>query len=101
MRRNYQNHTSTHRRVYSEAFKRKVVSDILDGLYSPWRAREIYKIGGNMTIYKWLVRYNPQNVFADQGGKMKKSDKASIVDLKSRVRYLEQIVSDLTIEPSA
>ena len=85
-------------RRYSEAFKRKVVSDINEGLYSAWRAMQIYNIGGKMTVYKWLARYDPRNVFAVRGVKMKDFEKTSSVDLKSRIRYLEQIVSDLTIE---
>jgi len=84
--------------VYSEAFKRKVVSDIQEGLYSPWRAREIYKIGGKMTVYKWLERYDPSRVQTHKAVKMKNSNKENNADLKSRIRYLEQIVSDLTIE---
>jgi len=83
---------------YSEAFKRKVVSDIQEGLYSPWRAREIYRIGGKMTVYKWLERYDPSRALTYKAGRMKDSNKENITDLKSRIRYLEQIVSDLTIE---
>jgi len=59
---------------------------------------QIYKIGGKNTVYKWLAKYNPSNVIAQGGGKMKDSEKSSSVDLHSRIRYLEQIVSDLTIE---
>ena len=90
--------SSRKNRRYSEAFKRKVVSDINEGLYSAWRAMQIYKIGGKNTVYKWLAKYNPSNVIAARGGKMRNFEKESSVDLKSRIRYLEQIVSDLTIE---
>ena len=85
-------------RRYSDAFKRKVVSDINKGIYTANRAAQIYKIGGNMTVYKWLAKYSPDNVFAHKGANMKKNKKNSAVDLESRIRYLEQIVSDLTIE---
>ena len=90
--------SSRKNRCYSDAFKRKVVSDVNEGLYSAWRAMQIYKIGGKNTVYKWLAKYNPSNVIAQGGGKMKDSEKSSSVDLHSRIRYLEQIVSDLTIE---
>ena len=83
---------------YSDAFKRKVVSDVNEGLYSAWRAMQIYKIGGKNTVYKWLAKYDPSNMFSTRGNKMKDSEKKSAVDLQARVRYLEQIVSDLTIE---
>ena len=96
--RNYSQGSGKKTRRYSEAFKRKVVSDVNEGLYSVWRAMQIYKIGGNNTIYKWLVKYDPSNVISGGGGKMKNSKSKSPVDLQSRIRYLEQIVSDLTIE---
>ena len=83
---------------YSDAFKRKVVSDVNEGLYSAWRAMQIYNIGGKNTVYKWLAKYDPSNMFSTRGNKMKDSEKKSAVDLQARVRYLEQIVSDLTIE---
>jgi len=59
---------------------------------------QIYKIGGNNTVYKWLAKYNSSIVFATGGVKVKNSNKVSSVDLQSRIRYLEQIVSDLNIE---
>ena len=98
MKREYLHRASRKSRRYSEAFKRKVVSDVNEGLYSAWRAMQIYKIGGRTTVYKWLAKYDPRNVITVRGGKMKDSEKTSSVDLKSRIRYLEQIVSDLTIE---
>ena len=85
-------------RRYSDAFKRKVVSDIQSGLYSANRALSIYKIGGTMTVYNWLAKYDSNNVFAHRGNKMKNSKKGTVVDLQSRIRYLEEIVSDLNIE---
>ena len=59
---------------------------------------KISNIGGKMTVYKWLSKYDSSNMFSTRGNKMKYSEKKSPVDLQARVRYLEQIVSDLTIE---
>ncbi|MCK4358836.1 MAG: transposase, partial [Candidatus Cloacimonetes bacterium] len=59
MQRKYHQDSSKKSKRYSEAFKRKVISDIQDGIYSPWRAMQIYGIGGKMTIYKWIAKYNP------------------------------------------
>ena len=98
MKRKYVQRASRKSRRYSDAFKRKVVSDINEGLYSACRAMQIYDIGGKMTVYKWLAKYDPSNIFFTRGNKMKDSTKKSPVDLQARVRYLEQIVSDLTIE---
>ena len=74
-------------RRYSDAFKRKVVSDIHNGLYSANRALEIYKIGGTMTVYNWLAKYDPSNVLVHRGDKMKNTKKETVVDMKSRIRY--------------
>ncbi len=82
--------------VYSEVFKRKVVRDIEEGKYGVSQAMSIYGIGGSMTVYKWLSRYGTMN---QAGGNMVSADESKKTeDLKSRIRYLEKIVSDLTIE---
>ena len=99
-RKNHQGSSKKSKR-YSEAFKRKVISDIQDGIYSPWRAMQIYGIGGKMTIYKWLLRYDPNHSgqLSEESryiGMKKKGD--SILHLKERIRYLEKLVSDLSIE---
>ena len=82
--------------VYSEVFKRKVVRDIEEGKYGVYQAMSIYSIGGKMTVYKWLSQYGTKN---QEGGNMVSPDESKKTeDLKSRIRYLEKIVSDLTIE---
>lgn len=84
---------------YSEAFKRKVIQDIISGIYTANQAQKVYNIGGNTTIYKWLAHYGVKSYNDQRGVKMsKKTDKVTIVDLQSRIRYLEQVVSDLMIE---
>lgn len=83
---------------YSEAFKRKVVSDINQGLYSVLGAMRKYQIGGNMTVYKWLAKYNSAHKMTSRGSSMEKKEKSSGRDLYARIRHLEQVVSDLSIE---
>lgn len=83
---------------YSEAFKRKVVSDINQGLYSVLGAMRKYQIGGHMTVYKWLAKYNSVHKIDRRGKNMKKTEKSSGTDLYARIRHLEQVVSDLSIE---
>jgi transposase-like protein len=98
MKSKYSQRLSMKSRRYSDAFKRKVISDIQKGLYSPWRAMQIYRIGGKNTVYKWLAKYAPDSVFITRGDSMKKKKDVSTVDLQTRIRYLEQVVSDLSIE---
>ena len=83
---------------YSEAFKRKVVDDVESGLYSANQAQKVYKIGGNNTIYKWVARYGLKGSIVSKGGKMKKPINDQSLDLHSRIRYLEKVISDLSIE---
>jgi len=83
---------------YSEAFKRKVVSDINQGLYSVLGAMRKYHICGHMTVYKWLAKYNSVHKMNRRGKSMKKTEKSSGMDLYVRIRHLEQVVSDLSIE---
>jgi len=86
---------------YNEVFKRKVVSDINHGLYTVQEAMRKYDIRGKMTIYKWVAKYKEANTIVPGGVKMNnkpKSYKSLNTEMNSRIRYLEQIVSDLTIE---
>ena len=98
MKSKYSQRSSIKSRRYSDAFKRKVVSDIHEGLYSPWRAMQIYGIGGKNTVYKWLAKYGSDNVFTIRGDGMRKKKEVFTVDLQTRIRYLEQVISDLSIE---
>ena len=83
---------------YSEAFKRQVVSDINQGLYSVLGAMRRYQIGGNMTVYKWLAKYNTAPKMSCGGSKMKKNGQSPGTDFHTRIRQLEQVISDLSIE---
>lgn len=47
-------------RYYSSTFKEQVLSRILSGEFSVYEASVHYRIGGNMTIYRWLHKYAPE-----------------------------------------
>ena len=44
-------------RYYSLSFKERVVLEVLNGQLSAEGARKKYKIGGKMTVYRWLSAY--------------------------------------------
>ncbi|MFO7703061.1 MAG: hypothetical protein R6V37_08770 [Psychroflexus maritimus] len=44
-------------KTYDEAFKRKVVLEVLSGSITKEEARRRYKIGGNSTILDWMRSY--------------------------------------------
>lgn len=89
------------REHYSEVFKRKVVSDINQGLYTIQEAMRKYGIGGKTTVYKWVAKYKETKTIVPRGvnmSKKQKNNKSLNAEMNSRIRYLEQAVSDLTIE---
>lgn len=91
--------TSVNKNVrYSEAFKRKVVAEINQGFYSVLGAMRKYRIGGKMTVYKWLAKYNPDDEVVRGANKKNKKNKSATTDLHVRIRNLEMLVSDLSIE---
>lgn len=44
-------------KVYKEAFKRKVVLEVLSGSITKEEARRRYKIGGKSTVLDWMRSY--------------------------------------------
>lgn len=78
-------------RRYSEALKRQVVEDIEKGSLSTKEAMEWYDVPWRRTIDRWREHY----------GKNKGRTKVVRIFMKSeqeRIRELEKLVSDLTIE---
>ena len=47
------------RPYYSETFKRQLAKRVLSGELSVMEASRQYQIGGKMTIYRWLRKYEP------------------------------------------
>ena len=43
--------------IYSDVFKRKVVSEIEKGIFTKHSARLHYDISGKMTVYRWCEKY--------------------------------------------
>lgn len=84
--------------LYSEAFKRKVVSEINHGIYTVLEAMRKYNIGGKMTIYNWLVKYNLNSKSGYGGNRMSKKKNTTTDEAYTRIRNLEKLVSDLSIE---
>lgn len=45
------------KKTYSESFKISVVNEVLLGKKSAYEIRQEYKIGGKMTVYRWISKY--------------------------------------------
>jgi transposase len=86
---------------YSEAFKRKVVSEVENGALSREAARRKYGIGGGSTVDRWCRKYGN---FERLGVKLtvqssKERDETKV--LKERVRQLEAALADEKLKSMA
>lgn len=51
---------------YTKEFKEQVVKDIESGRYkSADQVKKLFKIGGSMTVYKWIAKYGKNSNFVD------------------------------------
>lgn len=78
---------------YSDSFVHEVVSRVRSGEFSAHKARQIYGIGGKMTVYRWLERCNYQ---AKEGSRYKMANKKKL--LKEPNRDLELESAQLRLE---
>lgn len=89
------------RREYSEAFKRKVVSEVESGSLSREAARRKYGIGGGATVDRWCRKYGH---FERLGVRLtvqssKERDETKV--LRERVRQLEVALADEKLKSMA
>ena len=84
------------RRVYSEEFKRKVVSEFEKGVLSVRQLARSYDIS-NVVIYRWIYKYshyNKKNVVVVE---MKNSQSKKLEALEQKVKELERMVGQKQI----
>ena len=77
--------------IYSECFKRQVVTDLESGRFASMQAaRTHYGIGGSSTVNKWMRRYG-RNELLPKVVRVEKPDEADrCLQLKRRVEELER-----------
>lgn len=68
-------------KLYSTAFKQKVVSEIENGKLNISQARSVYSIGGGETIQKWIKKF----------GKLHLLNKVIHIEMKDEVSKLKQL----------
>ncbi len=86
--------------VYSEVFKRKVVSEIEKGIFTRSGARQHYGISGKMTVYHWCEKYgnslplklNSKVKFMKQTSKQAQTAKE--LEQAERIKGLERALVD-------
>ena len=75
---------------YSDAFKRKVVEEVLSGEICKEEARRKYGIGGSTTVLKWIRKFEgsrPKNLFMSE--KKEKTVEQLKLELEQLKRQLE------------
>lgn len=83
---------------YSEAFKRQVVEEYESGV-SMNQLKRKYKIGGSMTIHKWIRKYSNLGFRHTKGSSQDSEEKQAdtVKKLRMKIELLEKAVADLTL----
>lgn len=86
--------------IYSEVFKRKVVSEIEKGILTRSGARLHYGISGKMTVYRWCEKYGnalklqPKTKLKYMKRTVKPKQSAKEVEQSERIKGLEKALVD-------
>lgn len=84
-------------RRYSEAFKRQVVSEYEAGA-SCQKLSQKYGITGKNTVTGWVRRYATQGLRQELVVIQRPEERHELHSLKQRLRDLEQVVAQLSVE---
>ena len=84
-------------RVYSEEFKREIVSLFESGTYSVLQLEKLYGLC-NQVIYKWIYKFSTFNEKGQRVVEMKASDTQKLKELEQKIKSLEQIVGQKQIQ---
>lgn len=83
---------------YSSAFKLKVVNEIESGKLSINQAMEIYDIGGNTTISRWIKNLGRNHLLSRIVRIEMKDETDKLKELKERVRQLEKLLANKELD---
>lgn len=85
------------RRVFSEEFKREMVTVFESGQFSIVQLSKLYSIAAG-TLYKWVYRYSTFNEKGVRIVEMKESSTHKLKELEHKIKELEQIVGQKQIQ---
>jgi transposase-like protein len=84
---------------YSEAFKRRVISEIEQGKHrSIEAARRTYGIGGAMTVSRWARKYGREELIPTVLRVQTLKERDELKEARKRIRELEAAVADAHID---
>ena len=78
---------------YSSAFKQKVISEIESGQLSIAKARKIYDIKSQPTIYEWLRKYGKNHLINKVVRVEMRDEKDKLKELERQKRELESALA--------
>lgn len=78
-------------RVYSEDFKKRIVSDFEGGNYSVIELQKLHNIS-NSLIYGWIYKFSTFNKQGTRVVEMEESSLKKVRDLEEKVRELEAVI---------
>ena len=84
-------------RVYSEDFKRTLVSEFESGQYSVVQLSQLHNIGGR-TIYRWIYKFSTFNSKGYRVVEMENSSHSKLKELNARIKDLEQALGQKQIK---
>lgn len=95
---NYENLSRTERnnRYFSESFKRKKVVELEKNIVSISEICKEYQVS-RTTIYRWIYKYSAMRKKQERQIVESKSDTKKILELKQKIKELEQIVGQKQI----
>ncbi len=82
------------RKVYSEAFKRKVVKEIESGKYNVHQAGHVYGVTGGDTIMNWLKKYGTNKIVSKVVRIEMANETDRIKELEKEVKALKLALAD-------
>lgn len=85
------------RRVYSEDFKKEIVSLFESGKFSVAQLEKLYGIK-NQIIYQWIYKFSTFNEKGYRVVEMKESSIDKLKQLEQKIKELEQIVGQKQIK---
>ncbi len=84
-------------RIYSEDFKREIMSLFESGKYSVLQLEKLYGISDSV-IYCWVYKFSTFNEKGIRIVEMKESSTNKLKELEGKVRQLEQVVGQKQIQ---
>jgi len=85
------------KRIYSEEFKKRLVSDFESGKYSVGQLEKLHGVR-NPLIYNWIYKFSNFNEHGSRVIEMNKSSKAKLKDLQDKITDLERTVGQKQIK---